>query len=159
MGIEIGAVQGHADWQASRGTNLVVTSVATGDARLIRMKAKRGKDEDETRRKIRKSWVAGDEVLLSYQPHMGEAESAGASPVGSVAKEKAPREFARSRRKKKRSRAVEEPVMERDPFGRMFTMDPGYRIPKRKKTTAGEEEIAEPDVQYVDSSSSSSEEE
>ncbi len=88
--------------------------------------------------------MAGDEVLLSYQPHMGEVESAGASPVGSVAKEKAPHEFARSRKKKKRSRAVEEPVMERDPFGRMFTTDPGYRIPKRKKTTAGEEEIAEP---------------
>jgi hypothetical protein len=41
----------------------------------------------------------------------------------------------------------------------MFTTDPGYRIPKRKKTTAGDEEIAEPDVQNLDSSSSSSEEE
>ena len=49
--------------------------------------------------------------------------------------------------------------MERDPSGRMFTTDPGHRIPKRKKTTAGDEEIAEPDVQDVDSSSSSSEEE
>ena len=49
--------------------------------------------------------------------------------------------------------------MERDPFGRMFTTDPGYRIPKRKKTTSGDEEIAEPDVHDVDSSSSSSEDE
>ena len=88
---------------------------------------------------------------------MGEAESARASPVGSVAKEKAPREFARSR-KKKRLRAVGEPVMERDSFGHMFTTDPGYRIPKRKKTTADDEGMAGPDVQDVDSSSSSSEE-
>jgi len=159
MGIEIGAVQGHVDWLSSRGTNLVVTSVPTGDVRLIRMKAKRGKDEEETRRKIRKFWVAGDEVLLSYQPHVSEADSSGTSPVGSVAKEKIPRESNRSRKKKKRSRAVEEPVTERDPFGRMFTTDPGYRIPKRKKTTSGDEEIAEPDVHDVDSSSSSSEDE
>ena len=77
-----------------------------------------------------------------------------------VPKEKVPREVGRSRKKKKRSRAVEEPVMERDPFGRMFTTDPGYRIPKRKKTTADDEEIGatEPDVQDLhDSSSSSSE--
>ena len=60
--------------------------------------------------------MAGDEVLLSYQPQMGEAESSGTSAVGSVAKEKIPREVGRSRKKKKRSRAVEEPVMERDPF-------------------------------------------
>ena len=70
------------------------------------MKAKRGKDEDETRRKIRKSWVTGDEVLLLYQLQMSEAESSGTSPVGSAAKEKIPREFGRSRKKKKRSRAV-----------------------------------------------------
>ena len=44
------------------------------------------------------------------------------------------------------------------PFGRMFTTDPGYRIPKRKKTTADDEGMAGPDVQDVDSSSSSSEE-
>jgi hypothetical protein len=122
------------------------------------MKAKRGKDEEETRRKIRKFWVAGDEVLLSYQPHMSEAESSGTSPVGSVAKEKISRESNRSRKKKKRSSTTEEPVMERDPFGRMFTTDPGYRIPKRKKTTADDEGMAGPDVQDVDSSSSSSEE-
>ena len=84
----------------------MVTSVPTEDVCLIRMKAKRGKDEEETRRKIRKFWVAGDEVLLSYQPHVSEAESSGMSPVGSAAKEKTPREFGRSRKKKKRSRAV-----------------------------------------------------
>ena len=44
------------------------------------------------------------------------------------------------------------------PFGRMFTTDSVYRIPKRKKTTADDEGMAGPDVQDVDSSSSSSEE-
>ena len=74
--------------------------------------------------------MAGDEVVLSYQPQMGEAESTETSSGAGGAKERSPREFARSR-KKKQTRVVEEPAMERDRFGRMFTTDPGYRIPKK----------------------------
>jgi len=55
MGIEKGAVQGCVDWHSSRGTNIVVNLAPAGDIRLIRMKAKRAKDEDETCRKSTKS--------------------------------------------------------------------------------------------------------
>ena len=66
MGIEIDAVQGCVDWHSSRNQYRGDFGPA-GDIRLVRMKAKRAKDEDETRRKIRKSLVAGDEVVRSYQ--------------------------------------------------------------------------------------------
>ena len=100
MGIEIGAVQGCVDWHSSRGTNIVVTSLPAGDIRLIRMKAKRAKDEDESRQKIRKMWVAGDEVVLSYQPQMGEAESTGTLAGAGGAKERDRRMNLRDRRRR-----------------------------------------------------------
>ena len=147
-GMELGAVQGGIDWEKSSGLKLQVGSGLVKGIRLTKLKSQRQSKEDLDAAGCRRIWAAGEELVVSYDPHVGvdldfSGDGVGASPAA----EAPPPETARPGRERKRSRSDSDPYDETEPdrFGRRRTFDEDERAEEPERDRFGRRRTTDAD--------------